>query len=285
MAPWSLVVAFRIPLSAAVPGPEGGYLTRARSLCARAEALGARLIAWSATLVAMAWDLDGAEEAIELAAGVRSDGASEEDAWACGIAEGELEPLFSEDLRAHLAWGEALLVAASLARIARPGEVLVDGDVTIVRSGRLALAGSRSASDGGRRVRGWKLDLDRPWRSATSEAGPDVGDDRPLGELSSADVVELTESAHVDRKHVERGTPSERCRASLARAMAVASGSRPQNALMEALEALARAREDKDPKALAACYAFLAKLYATVGRTDAADELRELATHVARIGP
>jgi len=41
----------------------------------------------------------------------------------------------------HLAWGDALLAAMSLARVARPGEVLVDGDVRALRAGQLTLRG------------------------------------------------------------------------------------------------------------------------------------------------
>ena len=54
--------------------------------------------------------------------------------------------------------------AASLARIAKAGEVLVDGDVRALRAGQLALLGARSATDAGQRVRGWRLDLERPWK-------------------------------------------------------------------------------------------------------------------------
>jgi len=299
VGPRSIVVAFRMPLSAIMRGPEGVYLARARPLCARGEALGARLVAWGATLIAMAWDLDGVEEAIDLASAVHTESLSAEDAWACGIAQGDLEALSLEGQRMHLAWGEALLVAASLARIARPGEVLIDGDVSAVRSGGLGLTGSRSASDGGQRVRGWQLDLARPWRIAPSganERDTRQGDAFPE-ELASADVLELTEAAQVttrprdlaglerQRRGAEGGPPSERCRASLGLAMALAMLSRPEDALMEALDALARAREDGDPKGLAACYALLAKLYAAVGKIDAAAELRGLAAGAADPSP
>ena len=167
MRPTSIVVAFRMPFSATFA--EASYLTRARQLCARAEGMGARLIAWSATLIAVAWDLDGVHEAIEVASKVGAEHLAAEEPWASGIAQGDLEPLSSDGDRLHLAWGEPLLVAASLARIARPGEVLIDGDVAAARSGGLSFTGSRSASDGGRRVRGWQLDLERPWRTSPSD--------------------------------------------------------------------------------------------------------------------
>ncbi len=315
MGPTSIIVAFRMPLS--VTFAEASYLARARPLCARAESVGARLIAWSATLIAMAWDLDAVHEAIDVASGVRAERVAAEQAWACGIAQGSLEPLSSDGQRLHLAWGEPLLVAASLARIARPGEVLIDGDVAAARSGGLAFTGSRSASDGGRRVRGWQLDLERPWRARPSDGIEHVvARGGPwLDELASADVLELVEAqrdemhgtlaqadpeapvslqtpagedpARVERERrpTEGRSPSERCRASIALAMRLAAADHPEDALIETLDALARAREGGERKALAACYALLAKLYAAVGRVDAAGELRALAASVSGLHP
>jgi hypothetical protein len=290
VGPTSIVVAFRIPLAATSPG--GEYLARARALCANAESLGARLVAWSATLIAMAWDLDGAEAAIAVACGIRTECASLEQAWACGVAQGVLERFAKEGQRMDLAWGEPLLVAASLARIARPGEVLIDGDVAPIRSGSLALTGSRSASDGGRRVRGWQLDLERPWREVRSDKLVPHAEEPELEELASADVVDLVESAPKDlarleqeRRQAESKPPAERCRASVALAMALAAVGRPEETLIEALAALARAQEADDPKAQAACYALLAKLYAAVGKIDAASELRTLASAAASPHP
>ena len=302
MPPTNIVVAFRMPLSVT---PEVSYLARARALCTGAESLGARLIGWSATLLAMAWDADGVREAIEVVSGLRNERRAPEESWACGIAQGALEPLSPEGLRMDLAWGEPLLVAASLARIARPGEVLIDGDVAAVRSGGLALTGSRSASDGGRRVRGWQLDLAQPWRAIPSDA-PE-SDDAPtepwLDELASADVLELIEAGQVEerppsergdpdigrlereRRSAEGGVPAERCRAAIGLALGLADVGRPEDALIETLDALARAREARDPKALAACYALLAKLYASVGKIDEARELRNLASSPAAVHP
>jgi hypothetical protein len=276
------------------------YLVRARQLCAEAEAAGARLIAWSATLVAMAWNLDEMKEAIDVASRIRAEVVAVEGAWACGIAQGPLETLSPDGHRLHLAWGEPLVVAASLARIARPGEVLIDGDVADVRSGGLAFIGSRSASDGGRRVRGWQLDLERPWRETAAD---DVErDDSPSGacleELSGADVLELIEAPislqssgedlprlERERHDAEGRPPPERCRASLALAVGLAAVARREDALIETLDALARAREGGEPKALAACYALLAKLYAAVGKNDAAGELGVLAADATGIRP
>src|SRR5580704_2614088 len=195
-----------MPAAGLAPGPEGAYLVRARSMCARGEALGGRLVAWSAALLAMAWETDAIEEAIELATSLREESSAPERAWTCGVAEGELEALAPDGQRMYLAWGDALVSAASLARVAKPGEVLVDGDVRALRSGQLALIGARSSTDAGRRVRGWRLDLDRPWkhgsadgdwadaanRAVAASLGSVAPDDRPsarfLEEVSTAQV-------------------------------------------------------------------------------------------------
>ncbi|HEY6459340.1 MAG TPA: hypothetical protein VIY73_04290, partial [Polyangiaceae bacterium] len=68
-----IVVAFRMPPAGMTAGPEGAYITRARSMCSRGEALGGRLVAWSANLLAMAWDPDSIEEALLLATSIREE--------------------------------------------------------------------------------------------------------------------------------------------------------------------------------------------------------------------
>jgi hypothetical protein len=366
-----IVVAFRMPASAMSAGSGVGYLPRARSLCARGEALGGRLVAFSAALLAMAWDTDSIEEAILLATSILEDArpeagaGSKETAWAVGVAEGELEPLSPDGARMQLAWGQALLLAATLARVARGGEVLVDGEVRALRAGQLTLQGARTATDSGLQVRGWKLDLERPWKRGPAEEVPEVktgevaildraairADDPPsvgaapdpasitvevsapefdTQELSTAEVLEIVEAsaslpglsitprppssvqpapakpdprrqrggrlAHRVRRLAagdkstdameaiaelrreraraeDGGTPSSRCQAALALAMTLAIAGRAEDALLEALDALARAREASDPKAIDACTALLAKLYSSAGRPSEASAL------------
>jgi hypothetical protein len=340
-----IVVAFRMPPAGMTPGPEGAYLTRARSMCARGEALGGRLVAWSAALLAMAWDADSLEEALLLGTSIREESLSTERAWSSGMAEGELEPLAPDGARMQLAWGQALVAAASLARIARPGELLVDGDVRAVRAGQLSLHGSRAATDAGPRVRGWKLDLEHPWERVAEAgvAGADATDrffvfpptdDAPVAgdpgttqevaiaefsteELSSCEALQIAEAvAAADvpappeserrfgtpladrvrklasgdqgseadsvlgdlrraRAAAEGAPPAARCQASLALAMTLSIAGRPEEALLEALDALARAREAQDPKAVGACMALLAKLYSTAGLAGEASALRD----------
>jgi hypothetical protein len=59
--------------------------------------------------------------------------------------------------------------------------------------------------------------------------------------------------------------------------MTLTIAGRPEEALLEALDALARAREAQDAKAVGACMALLAKLYSGVGRGGEATALREAA--------
>jgi hypothetical protein len=320
-----IVLAFRMPAGGFAPGPGGTYLGRARSLCARGEALGGRLVAWSAALLAMAWDTDSIEEAILLGTSIREESLNPERAWASGMAEGELEPLAPDGARMQLAWGEALLSAASLARIARAGELLVDGDVRALRAGQLALVGARAATDAGMRVRGWRLDLEHPWKRAAdpSVAGADATEPMPALRVEPEasvvdDILEVADAAvesedasppppasarrgpqladrvrriagaderrdatealaelRRTRARAEGGPAAARCQASLALAMTLAIAGRPEEALLEALDALARAREAQDPRALGACTALLSKLYSGAGRPEEAAALRD----------
>jgi hypothetical protein len=196
-----IVVAFRMPPAGLKPGPDGPYLARARSMCARGEALGGRLVAWSAAIFAMAWDGDSVEEALELATSLRGTDSSPERAWTCGIAEGALELLAQDGQRMHLAWGDALLSASSLARVAKAGEVLVDGDVRALRAGQLSLVGARSATDAGQRVRGWRLDLERPWKRGTPGFESEHGYDE------DAIVVTVDELSVTDPGNAEKTAP------------------------------------------------------------------------------
>jgi hypothetical protein len=305
------------------------------------------MVAWSGAGLALAWDTDSMEEAISMATSIRDEAAAER-AWACGIAEGEIEPLAEDGQKMHLASGPALWAATSLARVARPGEALVDGDAPAVRAGQLSLIGVRTATDAGERVRGWRLDVERPWRRGVLGASPvspdaterlaafppeerdvrgsraedvlDAAATQPLPALrfgeesgtrpwddAAGDVRSLVDamsdpSATPSSPLVERvrrlahgeagvapadallearraraaaaaGPPAAQCQAALALAMTLTIAQRSDEALLEALDALARAREAGDAKAVAACMALLAKLYAGAGRSEEAASL------------
>jgi hypothetical protein len=292
----TIVVAFRMSPAGMAHGPEGNYLARARAVCLRGEALGGKLVAWSAAVLALGYEVDLVEQAILLAASIREESLTPERAWATGVAEGEVESL-SPTGEGILAWGPALLAAASLAKMAKPGEVLVDASVASSRGGALAVLGVRQAGEGPQATRGWRLDVEHPWRRSDA---PEANTHPP------AEVVHTVESETppVDplrtrirnlvlgpenadalgalaelRRSLPRaeGGPA-RCQASLALALMLSLAGRPEEALLESLDALARAEESNDPKAVGACMALLAKLYAGAGHADAATALRDSAT-------
>ena len=149
--------------------PESRYLERARALTQHAEARGATLAAWSATTLAFAWDTESLEEAIDFAREVNGEDA-EEKLWACAIAQGELEPLVGASGRGRgdLAWGEPLVAAVILARVARAGEILMEASFDGLS--KLVVTGKRNGHDGDRRVRGVRVDARQPWKRDVGQA-------------------------------------------------------------------------------------------------------------------
>jgi len=115
------------------------YLPRARVLTQRAEALGASLVSWSALTFAFAFEPDATEEVIDFATHLAHDAGETAGAqkWACGIGQGDLEPFAPTGARSELAWGEPLVVAVTLSRIARGGEVLLHASVKAALHGLL----------------------------------------------------------------------------------------------------------------------------------------------------
>jgi hypothetical protein len=96
--------------------------------------------------------------------------------------------------------------------------------------------------------------------------------------LARGDVGEALRVLRSARAELDAAAPAaERCQASLALAVALAVAGRSDEALLEALDALARARESKDDKGAHACLALLAKVYASVERPEDAARLRGFA--------
>src|SRR5262249_23469327 len=87
-------------------------------------------------------------------------------------------------------WGPPLVVAVALARIARAGEVLLDPRLPANATGELLTRGSRVELDGGKRVRGLRLDTAQPWRRDAAKqvakliTPPLLGRDALLEELA-----------------------------------------------------------------------------------------------------
>ncbi|MGK3989806.1 hypothetical protein WME99_42580 [Sorangium sp. So ce136] len=170
---------------------EETYLARALALKKRAEALGATLCAWSAQTFSFEFTPEDIEEAVLLAALAAEDSAVHPDArFAAGIAQGEMTYVGEAGRFTALSWGQPLLVAVMLARIALPGDVLLDPALPAVLSGELMTLGLHRGIDGARRVRGLRLDAQQPLRRQVVESvarlckPPLLGRDGELAELA-----------------------------------------------------------------------------------------------------
>jgi hypothetical protein len=99
--------------------------------------------------------------------------------------------------------------------------------------------------------------------------------------LARGDVGDALRALRAARAELDANAPpTERCQASLALGVALAVAGRPDEALLEALDALARAREQGDDKGGHACLAFLSKLFATVDRPEDANRLRRITRNI-----
>ncbi|WP_437677516.1 hypothetical protein [Sorangium sp. So ce131] len=169
---------------------EESYLARALALKKRAEALGGTLCAWSAQTFSFEFTPDDIEEAVLLAALAAEDASVHPDArFAAGIAQGEMTYVGEAGRFSALSWGQPLLVAVMLARIAPPGEVLLDPALPAAAAGELMTLGAHRGVDGARRVRGLRLDAQQPLRRQVAESvarvctPPLIGRDNELLEL------------------------------------------------------------------------------------------------------
>ncbi|WP_437571303.1 hypothetical protein [Sorangium sp. So ce542] len=170
---------------------EESYLARALALKKRAEALGATLCAWSAQTFSFEFTPDDIEEAVLLAALAAEDASVHPDArFAVGIAQGEMTYVGEAGRFTALSWGQPLLVAVMLARIALPGDVLLDPALPAVLAGELMTLGAHRGVDGARRVRGLRLDAQQPLRRQVAESvarlsrPPLIGRDGELAALA-----------------------------------------------------------------------------------------------------
>ena len=265
----SIVLALRMTPEALTTGPEG-YLARSRAMCLRAEELDGFLVAWGAAVFAIGWDVDQVEKAVSYAASIRLEMITSESAWAAGMAEGDLEAL-SPDGQGILAWGSALLWATALSEVAAPGQVLIHAELEALHAGLLGVREADVGVGSGDSPGCWQLDLEHPWRPVRAE---EQEPSRETGGVSRRAVDTIAELRRA-RARVGGRSPLVQCQAALGLAMMLSSAGRPEEALLEALDALARAREGHDARALGACMALLAKLYAGVGLWDAASALRD----------
>jgi ATP/maltotriose-dependent transcriptional regulator MalT len=96
---------------------------------------------------------------------------------------------------------------------------------------------------------------------------------RALSRLGRGDIGDALRVLRRTRAALDPNDHKLRCQTSLALGVALSVAGRTQEALLEGMDALARARHVDDERGAAACLAFLAKLYTAQGRVEA-DMLR-----------
>ncbi|MFO0555796.1 MAG: hypothetical protein U0271_45890 [Polyangiaceae bacterium] len=286
-----------------------GAIARAREVASDVERAGGHLVGFGAFEVSFAFDPKNAAQAISLAVALAKTSGSFQRG---GIAEGELLPFDPEPPSGWVAlgWGDALIVASALARLAQAGELLVDQSVGLCRDGALrARAEGREINVGGTPRKSILLDTDAPFVDLDTDpnrrARRDTGsylievarDVLAKGEAASVDdfvaqlsltgepaeVVErlagvlamtrgaTAEGLRVRRRAAQVEQPGEkRARSILAYAIGVAAAGRPEDGLLEGLSALALARATGDDSGERACARFLSQLSASAGHPEAA---------------
>lgn len=98
-----------------------------------------------------------------------------------------------------------------------------------------------------------------------------------LGAMATLGRGEIGDALRVLRRTRQELDPQDhrrRCQTSLALGVALSVAGRAEEALLESLDALARARQIKDEQGARACMTFLAKLYSMTGRDADAERLR-----------
>ncbi|MCW5837603.1 MAG: hypothetical protein KIS78_34740, partial [Labilithrix sp.] len=98
---------------------------------------------------------------------------------------------------------------------------------------------------------------------------------RAMAWLGRGDIGDALRVLRRSRAELDPKDHRRRCQASLALGVALSVAGRPEEALLEAMDALARARQTADERGAKACLAFLAKLYTSVSREAEATLLRD----------
>lgn len=93
-----------------------------------------------------------------------------------------------------------------------------------------------------------------------------------MADLARGDTGDAIRRLRDGVTEAKRTQSRDQCRALLALAVGLASANRKEEALLEALDALARARESKDERGEHACLRFLAQLVGSAGHVDLAGE-------------
>lgn len=285
-----IVVSFRSKLVSMRDDELASFRERARFLRAHADALGATLCSFGGSTFSFELHPDSFEKAVVLVAQACDElSRHPRPSFGMGISQGFLYPAFEEEGLGWLASGIPLVTAIGLASIARPGEVLIDPALA-ADHGELPSCGMSVGMDGEREIRGLILDpLYVPTLSLPAFGGARRLTSIPLSQssgperrqgmeaLSKGDVVEALVALRRGVEKTMSAPPEERARALLAHSVALSAGGDEKEALLEGLEALARAREARDRRGEEACARFLATLTEKAGRGDLALTWRRVA--------
>src|SRR5262245_16452347 len=134
-----IVVGFLTQIGSATAA--SSYTARLVALREKAEALGGRLCALGSQSIAFDFAVSDLEQAIALAVGAREQPEADREAgllpWGVAVAQGELSAVGDEVAGSEAAlgsfvvpaWGPPLVTAIALARLAHPGEVLIDPEI------------------------------------------------------------------------------------------------------------------------------------------------------------
>lgn len=195
--PDRIVVCFRGVANVEEDGGQS-YLDRAIAIKEQCERRGATLCAWSAQTFSFDLPTTELEAAVELAVEcververVTRAGSGDE-SFRAGIAQGPMDAVVEAAAPEVLSWGAPLLHAVGLARIARPGEVLLDPKIVAARPGELLLLGMRvafDAGDRGKKVRGARLDTRNPWRKLAAKSVALMREPELVGRDELTDLV------------------------------------------------------------------------------------------------
>ncbi len=240
------------------------YAQHLLGLCSLAEARGARRVAASAAVIAFAWEDGGIDEAISFTVDVaHHDG--ELLSLSFGLSQGSLVSLATSS-GAAIAVGEPLSVAEALAETCGSKQLLVDGRVDAMRRGELSAVGEPAIIFlGSGQYVSYFCDLSRPWRGRASVRPAGHTRDALMSKVATlgggdgAITAEVMLTLLAAKVRAKGGL--DLVRASLALSLAYASVGQTADALVEAMEALAIARDERHAPAEAACNALLRKLF------------------------
>ncbi len=157
-------------------------------------------------------------------------------------------------------------VRSSAGFVSSPPDSSVPGSRIAVRLGELAKEALLAADNAA--LERWVDGL-----HAAGESSAFTARMRAMARLGRGEIGDALRVLRRTRAQLDPKDHRRRCQTSLALGVALSVAGRPDEALLEGMDALARARETGDAQGAKACLAFLAKLYTSVERTAEAGRL------------